>query len=452
MKKISHERESTFKVPVSRELFNTVYDLVNPRHNRCTCNESMLPELRCIFCQRTKSSADRYKLEETVILIFDNDTRLASRVYQSKRIETRKFVAVFTNGRFFPILRTYAVEKVETLPKSTDDLPQVSKAIYRVIVTKLDATKRDGVSTRFSFNKEEDAQHGVFYNMACETEYSMTATYREIMDNEQTMIQDYYDFISLVELRMDAQTLNDLFASVVPKVQMWSCFDPTLPYKWAYKWNGVKAKSVVKNDRILLWPDSAPVQTLRYDGDLSAIDKIAFQVEIMPMCVVLIHAISVSFFDKIYNIEPYTGIQVLDHLHRTLQNVIVTNKDRTLSVPLIVQRFHDDQPCPETFPMDRFDGFIFAQDLLFIKWKQPTIDVKYLGNNTFKVGDDKTPIMFTLDEEERAEDKCEEDNIYELSSKLSILRKRIDRLHCSTTREYELFVKSIKLLDLSKDF
>lgn len=113
---------------------------------------------------------------------------------------------------------------------------------------------------------------------------------------------------------------------------------------------------------------------------------------------------------------------------------------------MIVQKFHGDRQCPKTFQLDRYDGFILAQDRLLIKWKQPTIDARYLGNNTFEVGDSKNPILFSLDAGEQADDKCTENSIYELSSKLSIIRKRIDRLLCSTTKEYELFVKSIKLL------
>lgn len=83
---------------------------------------------------------------------------------------------------------------------------------------------------------------------------------------------------------------------------------------------------MVKNDRILLWPEASSVQTLRYDGDLSVIDKIIFQVELVTGYIVLIHAISVSFFDKTYNIEPYTGIEILDYLDGVLKNVTICDE------------------------------------------------------------------------------------------------------------------------------
>lgn len=447
-----HECESTLKVPITVDFFNKIYKLVSRKvRSRCCCCDE-LPQISCEYCttihRNTKIDDDNeepYEIRESVVLIFDNDARLASRVYQSKRVESRTYVAVFMYGKFFPILRTRAVEKLKSLPKSVNDVPKITKTIYRIILTKKNLQLKDGVFVRFSFNKEEDSTHGVFYNIACETEYPMIASYKDITLNEETMLREYYDFIKLADIPMDAQTLNDLFASVVPKVQMWSCFNPELPYRWAYKWNGIKAKFMVKDHRILLWPDAATVQTLRYDGDLSAIDKIIFQVELMPTCVVLIHAISVSFFNKIYNIEPYTGISILNHLHDILGNVFI--KFGNDSVPLIVQKFYEDRPCPKTFSTDRYDGFVLAQELLFIKWKQPTIDVEFLGDNTFKVGDDKNPIIFTLDERENANAICVKNGIYELSAKLSILRKRIDRLLCSTTKEYELFVKSVKLLN-----
>lgn len=444
-----HECESTLKVPISVDFFNKIYKLVSPKDcSRCCCCDE-LPQISCKHCLTDRNAkVDLYDIRESVILIFDNDTRLASRVYQTKRIESRTYVAVFMYGKFFPILRTRAVEKMKPLPKSLNDAPKITKIIYRIILTKKNLQFKDGVSVRFTFNKEEDSMHGVFYNMACETEYPIDTSYKEITYHEEVMFREYYDFIKLADIPMDAQTLNDLFASVVPKVQMWSCFNPELPYRWAYKWNGIKAKFMVKDCRILLWPDAATVQTLHYEGDLSAIDKIIFQVELMPTCVVLIHAISVSFFNKIYNIEPYTGISILNHLHEILGNVYI--KFGNDSIPLMVQKFYDDIPCPKTFETDHHDGFILAQELLFIKWKQPTIDVEYLGDNTFKVGDDKNPIIFTLDETENADTICVKNGIYELSAKLSILRKRIDRLLCSTTKEYELFVKSVKLLPIDK--
>lgn len=451
MSVVTHERESTFKVPITGEFFDKIYKLTSSCDNNistvCLCIDD-LPSLSCNFCKSKNDTSEIYSTRQTVILIFGDGTRLASRVYQSKRIESRTYVAVFMDGNFFPILRTHAIEKLEKLPKSTKIVPDIIKSVYRIILTRRGIVLPDGVTLRFSFNKEEDSIHGTYYNMACETEYPMTSNYGDIVRNERTMLREYYDFIKLARVPMNAQTLNDLFASVVPKVQMWSCFNPELPYRWAYKWNGIKAKFMVKNDRILLWPDAATVQTLRYEGDLSAIDKIIFQVELMPTCIVLIHAISVSFFNKIYNIEPYTGIDILNYLHAKLHDIYVTYENEpSKKLPLIVQRFYDDRPCPKSFSTDTYDGFILAQELLFIKWKQPTIDAEYMGKNTFKVGDDKKPILFKLDDNENADDICVEHNIYELSSKLSILRRRIDRLLCSTTKEYELFIKSVKLLN-----
>lgn len=449
----AYECESTLKVPISAVFFNKVYKLISNKdpdeQRHCVCCRE-LSQILCKYCVQNNTDyndTDRlYDVNESVILLFDDDSRLASRVYQTKRIESKTYVAVFCFNKFFPILRTRAVETMKPLPKSIKRVSKITKAVYRIILTKRKMHNvPDGVSIRFSFNKEEDSTHGVFYNMACETEYPANASYRNITYNENLMLNEYYDFIKLADIPMDVQTLNDLFATVVPKVQIWSCFNPELPYCWAYKWNGIKAKFMVKDGRILLWPDASTVQTLSYDGDLSAIDKIIFQVELMPTCVVLIHAISVSFFNKIYNIEPNTGITILNFLHDTLKNVFIHFENEPL--PLLVQKFYNDQPCPKTFDADRYDGFIMAQDLLFIKWKQPTIDVEFMGNNTFKVGDDKHPILFTLDEAERSNDVCVKNGIYELSAKLSILRKRIDRLLCSTTKEYELFVKSVKLLN-----
>ncbi|XP_060873760.1 uncharacterized protein LOC132947469 [Metopolophium dirhodum] len=246
---------------------------------------------------------------------------------------------------------------------------------------------------------------------------------------------------------MDNQNLNDLFACVVPKVQIWSCFDPIKSYKWAYKWNGVKAKMMIQNDMAFVWPDADAVHTKPYIGNgLKLLDSINFQVELMSMCIVLVQAICVSFFDKLYVIEPSTSVKFLDHLRPLLTDACaVQSLDNSTYLPICVQKFYDS-PRPDDYDKSLYDGFILTQDTMLIKWKQPTIDAKYLGARKFMVGNGTKLITIIVDASERAEEKCEVDCIYELSPKLSILRKRTDRLLCSTYREYEIFVKSLELM------
>lgn len=220
---IIHERESTLKVPIDRELFSKVYNLISGPVDECTC-VAVVSQIQCKKCTTGINSDDReYAVRESVILVFNDNTRLASSVYRSKRVESRTYVAVFVTGKFYRILRTHAIEKLEPLPKTVRDAPKTVRSVYRIIITKKNIENRADVSIRLTFNKEEDVTHGTFYNIACETEYSMLATYREIVEFERIMIREYSDFIHLTEIPMNAQTLNDMSTCVVPKVQVWSC-------------------------------------------------------------------------------------------------------------------------------------------------------------------------------------------------------------------------------------
>jgi len=446
-----YERESTLRVPISCDIFNRVNKLAININNidvcdRCECVEE-IPDVFCQLC--VKSNEQTYKVEETVILIFDNNGRLASRAYQTKHIETREHVAVLFNGTFYPMLRTLAVETPLVLPLSMDVIPKVIKSVYRITVTRNGGSSDGGKrKMRLSYNKEED-ENGAFYNIACETEYDANTDYGTMIRYENEMLEKYLKFFKCAKFPIDAQNLNDLFACVAPKVQVWSCFNPIENYRWAYKWNGVKAKLMIKDDVAFLWPDANAVQTKKYNGDLKILNAINFQVELMSTCIVLIHAISVSFFDKIYVIEPYTNVLLLDHIRPMLKDdcaSIQGMENDGAYLPVRVQEYFD-APKPTTYDETRFDGFILTQDTLIIKWKQPTVDARYMGDGDFQIGNDVQMIKIQLDDSERAIFNCEVDGIYELSPKLSILRKRTDRLLCSTYREYEIFVKSVKLLN-----
>ncbi|MGI4816656.1 MAG: hypothetical protein ACRYE7_01565 [Janthinobacterium lividum] len=443
----AYERESTLRVPISRDVFNRVNKLLININNDnvcdfCECSEEM-PDVFCQLC--FKSNNDQmYDLKETVVLIFDNNARLASREYQTKRMETREHVAVLFDGNFYPMLRTRALETPLALPSSLELMPEVTKSVYRIIVTRC----RGSSKMRLSYNKEED-KNGVFYNIACETEYECDTDYDTMIRLENLMLKEYLKFFKCARFPLDAQNLNDLFACVVPKVQMWSCYNPTKNYRWAYKWNGIKAKLMIKGDVAFLWPDADAVHTKKYNGDLKILNAINFQVELMSTSIVLIHAISVSFFDKIYVIEPYTSVALLDHVRPIIKGSRASiqgmaNDDSYL--PICVQEFFD-APKPTSYDETRFDGFILTQDTMFIKWKQPTVDARYMGAGVFQIGNDTQMVKFQLDDSEHVISVCEVDGIYELSPKLSILRKRTDRLLCSTYREYEIFVKSVKLMN-----
>jgi len=170
------------------------------------------------------------------------------------------------------------------------------------------------------------------------------------------------------------------------------------------------------NDVVFLWPDADAVHTKKYTGDLSMLHSVNFQVELMSTCIVLIHGISVSFFNTVYVIEPYTSVALLEYIKPALaKNPVTVQSVCGKYLPLRVQEFFDS-PKPTTFDDAYFDGFIITQDTMLIKWKQPTVDARYVGDGVFQIGHRSNMVDFRLDDGEDAAGKCEVDSIYELST------------------------------------
>lgn len=464
---VRYERESTLRIPIDKSRFQNVYEMFQKfktNQTECMCSESLDAKLfKCLACARADSGGCEYN--DTVTL-YGHNFRLADRSFEVKTTENQQHVAMFYRGKFFPIVRSDSSETRLPLPKTLDEITPITKSLYRIAVTKRYNSPSAGstqspspitdgysklLNCRLSYNSEEDSS-GVFYHLSCEVEYCLDTSYEECIRYENRMFVDFFDYFKDIDVPMDSQSLNDLFACVAPKVQMYSCFDPKEDYLWAYKWNGIKSKFMINSeDRVLLWPDTADQKSLFISGDPAPIKHINFQAEIMPDAIVLVHAISASFFGKIYTIEPYTSVSVLNYVRDLLNNVVVHDPEPYRDYKLIVQKFYP-APKPTHFDVSKYDGFILAQKTLFIKWKTPTIDAKYAGFGVFEIGHyghGGQIIKFTLDAEQTklALAECKVGNIYELSAKLSLLRERNDRLICSTLAEYDVFIRNVKLLE-----
>lgn len=394
-----------------------------------------------------------------IIINYNNGVRLSARHYQRKVYLTKSYVSLFHHGRFYPILRTRAEETL--LPRSAfNDNDAVIKCTNRLCVN-INMPVGYGIC-RLALNKSE-TDHGISFYLTCEIEYDLNIEYMTMLQVKHFMLDVCLPFIkkyvSADSLQRDKSTMKNMFVTTAPKIQMWSQFNPEethkWAYKWAYKWNGIKAKMMVKNKDVYIWSDSMPIQTHTFttttrdnnDGgkkDLSTIEQINFQVEIMPTSIVIVYTLSVSFYDKVHLIEPYSNIDYLDHLRTVLAPTFINYVSKDNSVVLLhlkLQRFFEP-PRHDSFNKKKYDGFILVQRAMFIKWKQPTIDARYLGNSVFEVGDSNGKIVrFTL--ESRTVRHCVKDNIYELSAKKRVLRLRNDRLFCSTFKEYEMFLNSI---------
>lgn len=244
------------------------------------------------------------------------------------------------------------------------------------------------------------------------------------------------------------------------------------------------------------------------NGALQSIRNMCIQVEIMNDSIVIVEIVAVSYFDAIYYPEPLVNVEMLTHLKHILCHDDSTPRVSVGNKPLSVQVYHESE-LPDSYDRTRYDGFIIVQNNLLIKWKCPTVDVCYVGSEDqlsdidcdepsgsqtngirhgmvtrrdnirngavargtrqlgrrsysadgtrdrelrtvrrVRIADcivNLPDSVFTLDGEKRIEPKV--GSIYELSSNMKILRRRTDRLAPSTRKEFNVFLKSVTLLN-----
>lgn len=381
-----------------------------------------------------------------VILIFADGSRLSQRTVQRKVFTEKKLILGFANGRFYPIRRTRATECTTHIEPTLS----VEKAVHRRIIAI--ETRDDGYKLRVACNKEE-VEDGVRYTLTCEAEYpeprwggGEIKSFKLVRSYEADLMSIMHERFGSVRVAPDKLTLNEIFSCSVPKVQVWNLFDAQRAYAWAYKWNGVKAKFMFVNGHAYIWPDANEIYTKPCSGDLSIIEHMCLQVELMDDKIVIVEVIAASYSSKIYTVEPLTNVAMLGHLKAALSASAVSVGEKRL----VVQTFYIT-PLPARLPdHPDYDGFIIVQHELLIKWKAPTVDVKCVGPYRYTVGSgDRNTVMNLpeVDGEGRETVAGVEGRIYEMASNFKILRHRTDRITCSTDREYKLFLESCKQID-----
>lgn len=401
--KISNEWESTISIPISESVYNEAVYTGN------------------------------YKTD--VIFLDDTGVRLSDRCVQRKITTHTRHLINFYNGQWFPIKRTISTEESLVL---TQMISSIKKAILRN-----QRFTEHGI--RISYNRE-DTCDGCRFNVKYEIEYPDNSPYDVILEKERLLVQQVmHDGYKIARSKMD---LSNIFSCVMTKVQMWHCFDVKKDYRWAYKWNGIKAKLLIadksnnntNNDdddnnnntkEAFLWPDAKDIIMDKCYGDnYEPVLNFCFLVEIMEDFIVIIEAIGALIDGVIYTSEPKTNTAVLEYLNEHVSNLRIGSK------PVRIQKFYLP-PLPNTYDSSVFDGFIIVQDDMVIKWKIPTIDAKCIEPYKYKVASKIIQLSFAGDV----------GDIYELSHKYEIIRKRNDRIAPSNEQEYNMFLKSIEHLN-----
>ncbi|XP_039301035.1 uncharacterized protein LOC120356207 [Nilaparvata lugens] len=467
---------------------------------------------------KTRRISSQYAYKTDIILSFANGVRVAERVVQRKVTNQRRCVLGIDDAVIYPIVRTQSTET--TVGLASIDFMQLTKITTRIVLpSKILRTINEnsyycGVSEdededdndkrptqqltaaypriRKSVN-EDRTDHGTKYTLECEIEYEPDTNYATVLMHEDTLMDIMSDYKS--KLVPDLLSLQKIFSCVVPKVQMWNCFDDNQTFLWAYKWNGIKAKFMCIGENAYIWPDAGEIYTDTCtvldktsgagDNPLTLIRNMCMQVELMPDSIIIVEVVAISYFDTVHNPEPLINVRILNFLRSILYTRAGTPRITIGEKHLKVQTFHRGQ-LPKTYDTSCYDGLIIVQNDLLIKWKCPTIDMRYVGpGNRFSVAEkfitlpDSSFILdegtdtkndnrfsvaekfitlpdssFILDEDTDTKNNTSRiepqlNAIYEVASNLKILRLRTDRRAASTEHEYRVFEKSLKLLNKS---
>lgn len=356
-----------------------------------------------------------------IIFIFANDTRLHSRTIEKKTTTKKSYVLSSYNNVLFPIKRTISTETVANISSL-----EVKKVIFRKILYHEN-------NIRISCNKEQN-DFGIAYSYAGEVEYSKNYLYSVVCKLETDLMGLMHKWQHLI--KFDKLTTENIFSTCSTKLQPWTLFNPNEAYYWAYKWNGVKGKFFYNEKNIIIIPDVNDIKIIPNE-DLSFLERMCFQIEILDDCLVIVELISCMYTNKLFISEPNTNIKYLDHLEQYL----LEKKIEIDGKKLLCQKFFLNN-LPSVYDNNIHDGFIIAQNNRLIKIKHCTFDAKYLGNNVFLVDQNKliTNIFF------QPEMLQIQNAIYEIGPNFTILRIRNDRIAPSTIEEYNVYIESFKFL------
>lgn len=372
--------------------------------------------------------------------------RLSQRNVEIKRIRNEiKTIGVY-DGKLLPIIRTNASETLTSIP----DILIPNKISHRTFIN----TKNN---VRVSCNKSE-REDGIKFTISVEKEY-VTSDYAAIIEEERDLMRtimsvicDSFEIDNIIDgsrhidnlLSFKELELQKIFSCIPPKLQTWNCLNKELPYVWAYKWNGCRAKMVYGGDgNVRIWPDASNIIVRSCSGDnLSLLNNICVQIEIMDGYYILTGLIAISCYNNMYMSEPIYNLKFLKHIYKKLKNVTIGG------LPMYIQKYFNSE-LPTDYDANKYDGFVVIQNQLLIKWKKPTVDLKCVGkdsNNfcTFVVGDNiKIPLLVDTN----VADKISIGDIVEVDADTNLLRIRRDRTRPSTNQEWLIYQESVRILN-----
>lgn len=336
-------------------------------------------------------------------------------------VDSKNLIGFFEN-KLFPIKRTKATETLAKLFPVTS----IEKVVHRIVVS--EETLFTNLKLRVCYNHEA-CSLGVKYNVAYEIEYEENSSHDEIVEYEKQLMAKILEGKHYDDIKLEPLSVNDMFACVGTKVQLWNCFNPKQPFVFAYKWNGVKAKLVITKDksfsggfRTRLWKDCHDVILCdtTTSGDISFLQDLCMSVEVMDDKIVIFEFIGLLFEKTLYRAEPKTNAEAVTNL--VLPDDLMINGLKVQS-----QKFYPGVKKFPPFDRDQHDGHIVVQNNDIMKMKLAMLDAKCIAPNMFEAG---LSTIYHVDFPE-----AEVGEIYELDKDPGVHRNRYDRFFKGTEED-----------------
>lgn len=371
---------------------------------------------------------NQQEVKSTEFVVYFEEFRLSKNVMQIKTCREKQKVLGFYKDCFFPIERKTSIENnLQFSPyqniKNVNLVPISVKT--RCIINQID-------TLRISIDKLE-SNEGIKYSFTGEIEYD---DINKIFEQEQILLSwlhAYNLFSTITWDRANASLINSGGTKLLDVV----VFKQSEPFKWAFKWDGIKHKFIRYNNVSILMNDVG--KQISVETNFPFFDLLC-HIEEMDDYFVLFEVLNASLNNDLYKMPlEYTLLFLKQYKD---SNWTINNK------PLLLQQFYD----PPFQPLIKHsDGYVVLQTgktTLFsnynaIKFKHPTIDGLYIGNGEFQFGG-KIIVQTGIK-------TCITGYIYELTisnSKFCNIRLRQkDRIAPSTCKEFSNFMKAMSLFN-----
>jgi hypothetical protein len=377
-----------------------------------------------------------------IIFIFSNNTRISGRRTEQKTNLSVHRLAGFFKGTFFPIVRTKSVETLAVIPPIG---VSITRTTIRKIVSFGAGEYKDAVRVVCDKRKTE---LGTKCYISFEIEYPASSTWNEILIWEDCLMQVTTHHLRNLNLCMQRSpiTKQDLFSCIPSKLQNWDALDPTRPYVWAYKWDGVKCKYVILNKETILWPDARDIwiEPKLEHPIVKYLQDVCLQAELLNDKLVLIEAMTIKHEDNFFAVDLNANYQFMQYLSRKCKKYSFSLSFR--KIPFSFQQYYES-PLPTQIPA-QCDGLVILQEGALLKWKMPTLDVLRTETGSFVVINADSPSSYENVIVLGDTSDCVAGKIYEIAPDRTILRERCDRLVPDTLKEYQIFCNSCLMINV----